>query len=169
MNAPIRIDLVTREIGQIADELRALCIDDERLFLDMLTGETDVEKIVAAILNELDREAGIAEALTLQMAVRKARRDFSERRSEKLRDGLLRVMKAGHLDKLALPEATVSVRPVAAKLVVNDPDAVPSEYQRFKASPDMDLIKADFTPDSPTLPNWLRCEPARQTISVRTK
>jgi hypothetical protein len=166
MNAPIRIDLVTREIAQIADELRDLCVDDERLFLDMLTGESSIEDVMRALLNQEERERGIADALTVQMAERKARRDFAERRIEKVREGLLRVMKAAGLDKLQLPEATISVRPVAANLVVNDPDAVPAEYQRLKPSPDMAAIKEAFDgSDNP--PNWLSIDPARQTISIR--
>lgn len=166
MNAPIRIDLVTREISHIADELRALCIDDERLFLDMLTGESSIEDAMRALYNQEEREKGVCEALTLQMAERKARRDFAERRIEKVREGMLAVMKAAGLDKLPLPEATISVRPVAAKLVVNDPEAVPAEYLRHKPSPDMVAIKEGFDPDG-ELPNWLRCEPAHATIAIR--
>jgi len=168
MNAPIRIDLVTREIAQIADELRALCVDDERLFVDMLTGESRIEDIARALFNQMELEEGIKEALTVQMAERKARRDFAEARIEKCRDGLLRVLNAAGIDKLALPEATISVRPVASKLVVNDPEAVPAEYQRMKPAPDMAAIKEGFDPEG-DLPNWLRVEPAHQTVSVRRK
>lgn len=166
MNAPVRLDLVTREIAQIADELRALCFDDERLFTDMLTGESQIEDIVRALYNQLEDEQGKHEALTVQMAERKARRDFCDRRMEKVREGLLRILQAAQLAKIQLPEATFSVRPVAAKLVVNDPEAVPSDYQRMKPSPDMAKIREGFDPEG-DLPNWLRVEPASQTISIR--
>lgn len=166
MNAPVRLDLVTREIAQIADELRAMCTDDERLFVDMLTGESSIEDVVRALYNQLEAEQGKHEALTVQMSERKARRDFCDRRIEKLREGILRVMQAATLDKLSLPEATFSIRPVAAKLVVNDPDAVPEDYQRQKPVPDMEKIKEGFDPTG-ELPNWLRLEPARETIAIR--
>lgn len=166
--APIRLDLVTREIGQIADELRSLCIDDERLFLDMLTGESSIEEVMRALFNQMEREEGVAEALTVQMAERKARRDFAERRIEKVRDGMLRIMKAASLDKLPLPEATISVRSVPAKLFVAETEAVPADYLKPNPRPDMELVRRDFA-DVDMLPNWIRREPAGLGISVRRK
>lgn len=168
MNAPLRIALITREISQIADDLRSLCIDDDRLFLDMLTGESPIEEVVRALLNEIEREDGKIEALTVQIAERKARRDFAERRKEKIREGLLRVMKAGGLEKLPLPEATISRRSVPAKLVINDHDAVPKACQRAKWLTDMDKVNEKFA-DAKRLPNWVRREPASETVSIRRK
>lgn len=141
---------------------------DERLLVDMVEGETDAFEIVRKLLNEIEIDDGIQAALTEQMAVRKARRDRSEARNEKRRDAIAAIMACVGIDKLPLAEATVSLRTLPAKIAVNDPTAVPEEYTKPNPKPDMDVIKSAFKPGD-ALPNWLRIEPERPSITIRRK
>lgn len=152
------------------EAVRTMLVDDsdERLWLDSLEGETNVFELVSALLSEIEADEGLMAALTEQMAVRKQRRDRAELRISKRREAITAIMECAELDKLALPEATLSRRMTEPKLVVNDPAAVPEEYTVSVPKPSMDNIKAAFTVDGP-LPNWLRVDDARPSLTVRRK
>lgn len=141
---------------------------DERLLVDMVDGETDAIDLVRRLLNEIEIDDGIQAALTEQMAIRKDRRDRSEARNEKRRDAIAAIMACVGIDKLPLAEATVSLRTLPAKIAVNDPAAVPEEYTKPNPRPDMATIRAAFE-HADDLPNWLRREAARPSITVRRK
>lgn len=142
---------------------------DERLLVDMVDGETDAFDLVRKLLNEMEIDDGIQAALTEQMANRKDRRDRSEARNEKRREAIAAIMACVGIDKLPLAEATVSLRTLPAKIAINNAAAVPEEYTKAKPTPDLEKIKAAFSPANDTLPNWLRVEPARPSITVRRK
>lgn len=168
MNAqtPIRVDLVAREISQVAEQLLALCGGDDRLYHDMLAGETSIEAACSKILEMIETEEGNVKALTDQMATRKLRRDASEARIETLKAALQKIMGAGMVKTLKLPEATLSVRPVAAKLKIVDAEAVPEQFTVSTPKPSLTKINESYNADG-ALPNWLTVEPARETISIR--
>lgn len=164
--APIRVDLVTREIAQIAEQLLALCGGDDRLYADMLEGETDINSACSKILEMIETEEGHFQALTDQMSKRKSRRDAAEARIETLKAALQKIMGAGMVKLIKLPEATLSLRPVPARLKIVDHDAVPEQFTTSKVSPSMEKIKETYSVDG-ALPNWLTVEPGRQSISIR--
>ncbi|MGI4744929.1 MAG: siphovirus Gp157 family protein [Janthinobacterium lividum] len=159
-------------IGQV-DALRHMLADqfadDERGWLDALEGETDAFTLIRRLLDAIEAEEGTRTALTEQMDARKVRRDRCDVRIAHQRDAIVAVMRAAALEKLPLPEATLTLRETPEKLAVNDAAAVPDQYQVATFKPSMDAIKADFSPDSPALPNWLRVEPSRPSLTVRRK
>lgn len=167
----MRLDLTLAQINgiklmledQLTDE------DDDRLLIDMIEGETDAFELVRKLLDRIEREEGDRAILTEQMDTRKVRRDRCDNRIKGFRDGIMAVLDAAGVDKLPLPEATLSLRMLDAKLSVNDPRAVPDEYTVSVPKPDMDKIKAAFAPDTPSLPNWLRVEDARPSLTIRRK
>ena len=165
----MRLDITLIQIEAIRTHLADQFEDDERLLLDTLEGQTDAFEIAKRLLDGIERDEGDAAALTEQMASRKARRDRCEARIEARREALMALMQCAGLDKLPLAEASVSLRILPAKIAVNDPAAVPEEYTRPNPKPNMDAIKAAFEPGDETLPNWLRVEPARPSITVRRK
>lgn len=165
MNA--RFDL--SRIALVADELdKLLGGDDERLFHDMLMGESDIDHVVGRIHEQVARD----EEMLIGIGVRKAalveRQDRIERRVEAGRNLIGKVLRAGRLTKLELPEVTYFIRDGKPTLKVVDPDAVPEDFQRVKAEPDKPKINEHFAQLS-ELPNWLVREPARDVISARTK
>lgn len=155
-------------LGAEADMLDELCGGDERLFHDMITGETDIDHIVRRIHEQYARDeemlAGIKERQSA-LAERKAR---VERRRDNAKALIGKVMRVARLTRLELPEVTYSIRDGKPKLVVNDPEAVPADYCRTKTEPDKTAINEAFA-EADDLPNWLRREPAQDVITARTK
>lgn len=157
-------------IARTADELDMLLSgdDDERLFHDMLVGETDIDHIVTRIHEQIARDG----EMLVGIAERKAAITERERRIKARVDaarGLVgKVLRAGHLTKLELPEVTYSIRPGKPSLKVVDEAAVPDEFQRIKREPDKPKINDAFA-EADTLPNWLVREPARDIVTARNK
>jgi hypothetical protein len=164
----VNIDL--RHIAIAADELDKLLggDDDERLFHDMLIGETDIDHIVARIHEQVARD----EETVVGIAERKAALLDRERRIKNRKDAgkalIGKVLRAGHLTKLELPEVTYSVRQGKPGLKVVDADAVPDELQRIFREPDKAAIN-DIYAEAKELPNWLVREPVRDVVTARTK
>lgn len=165
----MRIDLATIHIKAIADALYDAFGDDDRLITDSLEGETDLFELASRLLNSVERDDGEASILKEQIDNRKLRMDRCKSRNDARREALCALMEAARQDKLVLPEATVSLRYLASKIAVNDPNAVPDEYTAIKRVPDKALIDAAFTVDDETLPNWLRVDPSRPSLTVRRK
>ena len=157
-------------IAQAADELDQLLggDDDERLFHDMLVGHTDIDHVVTRIHEQLARD----EEMLVGIGERKSALLDRERRIKSRKDAakalIGKVLRAGHLTKLELPEVTYSVRDGKPSLKVVDPDAVPEELQRIKREPDKAAINLAFA-GVDELPNWLVREEARDVVTGRTK
>ena len=156
------------EIARIADQLDLLCGDDERLFADMLEGETGLFEIVSRLHQQIASDgelvAGIAERQA-SLGERKARLSARVAASKAAVGKFLR---AGMLSKIELSEATYSVRVGKPSLTVVDADAVPAEYTRTKVDPDKTAINEAFANET-ALPNWLVRNPASDVVTARTK
>lgn len=164
MNAPLQM----AEVARIAEQLSALCGDDEQLFHDMLTGESDIDRIVTRIHEQIARDEEMLVGI-------KSRQDAIAERKQRISERVIacratigKFLRAAHLAKLELPEVTYSVRDGKPTLRIVDPAAVPTEFQRVKSEPDKTAINAAFA-ESGTLPNWLGRDPARDIITARTK
>lgn len=164
-----RMDLTKIQVEAIAAHLRDHLEDDERAYLDTLEGETDLFEWVRRLLSKIEEDEGRVAALKEQIGDRNTRKVRAEQRIETNREAIKALLDCAHLDKLVLPEATLSIRTTADALKVNDPAAVPDEYTVPNPKPSMDKIKAAFTPDTPDLPNWLRVEPGRPSLTIRRK
>lgn len=165
----MRLDLTLIQITMIKSMLHDAFEDDERVMLDTIEGETDAFEMTRKLLDGMERDEGDMAVLSEQIAARQARKSRCDARIKTRREGIMAIMECAGVDKLQLAEATLSLREVPAKLAVNAPEAVPDEYTVPKPVPSMDLIKADFSPDDEELPNWLRVEPARPSLTVRRR
>lgn len=152
-------------LAQVADFVRDQS-DDEELLLDMLEGETDLFEIVRKLLDANEDDEGRKAALTEQMNIRKERRDRCDNRINKRRELIRELMEIAGVQKLPLPEATITRQKVKAKVSVKEADAVPQEFCKVVYKPDMEKIKAEYSL-SPILPNWLAVDPERETIVIR--
>lgn len=166
----MNVQIQLAEINRIAEQLAILCDDDERLFADMLEGETDLHSIIGKLHNQYASDgelvAGI-DARQTELAIRKRR--LTDRQAA-TKAAIGKFLRAAMLTKIELPEATYSVRDGKPSLRVVDPEAVPEEYQRIKTEPDKPKINENFGFAPPeTLPNWLTVEPARDVVTARTK
>jgi hypothetical protein len=164
MNAHIGLCALARE----AEGLDTLCGGDERLFHDMILGETNIDRIVLRIHEQVARDdemlVGIAERQRV-LAERK-------KRIEARRDGgkalIGKALRIARLPKLELPEVTYSVRDGKPSLEVVDADAVPDEFCAMKRAPNKSVINAIYA-GSINLPNWLVRREATDIVTGRTK
>lgn len=164
-----RLDLTRIQIEAIATMLRDELGEDERAYLDTLEGQTDLYEWVRRLLGKIEEDEGIEEALTVQISDRTVRKSRAAARIKSSRSAIQALLECARLDKLSLPEASLSIRDTADKLVVNDPKAVPDEYVEQVPKPVMEKIKADFTPKDVALPNWLSVEPGKTSLTIRRK
>ena len=165
----MRLDLTRMQVDAIRINLQDALSDDERAYLDTLEGETDLYELVRRLLGQIEDDEGQQAALAEQIADRTARKQRCGKRIDANREAIMGLLECAGLDKLVLPEATLSVRTVPPRLAVNDPAAVPEDFVDMVPKPSMERIKAQFQPDSDGLPNWLRVEDARPSLTVRRK
>lgn len=116
--------------------------DDDELRADMFEGETDMVPLVSRLLKrklDVDTMVSAIKERKGEIAERQAR---YERQSDGYRTLIKSVMIAADLDKLALPDATVSVTKPRITVEINDLDAIPQGYAKFEKKPDKAAIKA---------------------------
>lgn len=162
----MRLDLTLIQLDMIKRHLADEFQDDERGWLDTIEGETDALEIVRKLLDGIEADEGDDAVLAEQVKARQARQQRCKARIAARRLSIMAIMEAGGLKKLPLPEATLSLGTTKAKLAVNDPAAVPAEYGDTIVKPSMEKIKAAFTGNGP-LPNWLRAEDPRPSLTIR--
>lgn len=122
-----------------------LCPDlelDEQLKLSTLEGETELNELVSLLLDENDDDEGMIEAVKGQIATKRERIARFDRRIEARKNAIVSLMDTAMLTKLALPEATVSVRTLGPRPKVSIEEAVPDAFCKFVRKPDMKLIEA---------------------------
>lgn len=138
----MRIDLTKRQVSAVAAMLHDVLTEDERAYLDTLEGETDLCELVRKLLNEIEQDEGVQSALAEQISDRQARKARAAERVKHNREAIAALLECANLDKLALPEATVSVRQLPPKAIVTDEAAVPDEFCKFTRKPDLTAINA---------------------------
>ena len=116
--------------------------DDEDLRSDMLEGNTSLHDVLSRIV-AIERDANsmvlaIGERAK-ELAVRK---DRYARRKDAMRALLLRLLKAADLNKVSLPEATVSIGKGRAGVEIVDESLLPDNVVKLKREPDKTAIKA---------------------------
>lgn len=127
----------------VADILAAYpeLAEDEELRLDTIEGETNAFDILERLLL-IEREAA-----TMQVAIKKradeldARAARQKRTQEAMRKLMLRIMQAGGVQKLPLPDATLSITKGRQSIEIIDEKAVPPRFLKVVKSPDKVLIK----------------------------
>ena len=140
----MRIDLTKIQVSAVAAMLRDLLEEDERAYLDTLEGETDLYEITAKLLDQIEQDDGTIAALNTQIEDRQARKVRAGERVKANRTAIMALLECANLDKLTLPEATVSMRKVPPKPIVTDELNLPDEFCKFRRSPDMAAIKAEM-------------------------
>lgn len=156
------------EVARIAEQLAILCDDDERLFADMIEGETDLYKIVGRLHNQIANDEELLVGITArQTELAERKRRLTDRKTV-TKAAIGQFMRAAKVAKLELPEATYSVRDGKPKLEIVSADAVPEDFRKVKTEPDKTAINEAFA-DADDLPNWLVREPARDVVTARTK
>lgn len=164
MNAHLDLQRLRRD----AEMLDELCGGDERLFADMLVGETDIDRVVSRIHEQIARDDEILTGIKEREAALKDRKQRIANRRDNAKAFIGRLLRAVYLTKIELPEVTYSVRDGKPSLKIVDAEAVPEELTRIKREPDKAAINEAFEGEA-ALPNWLVREPASDVVTARTK
>ncbi len=138
----MRLDLTKMQVEAVAAMLRDELLEDERLYLDTLEGETDLYELTRRLLDQIEADEGVQTVLAEQISDRQARKLRAGERVKANRTAIMALLECAKLDRLALPEATLSVRQVPPKAIVTDEAAVPEDYCKVIRKPDMAAIKA---------------------------
>lgn len=132
---------VKAEIAKLVDAHPELA-EDEALRLDTIEGETNAYRIIERALEqrqEAEMMAGAVRAREVEMAGRRGR---FERKSEAMKTLIRHIMKAARVDKLQLPEATLSISQSRSSVGIEDPNSLPQGF--YKRVADKAAIKAAF-------------------------
>lgn len=161
------IYLDTRELRQQIDALlieRPELIEDDILRADMIEGATSMHDVLGLLVGLAADADGMANAIKGRaeaLALRKAR---FERRSDAMRSLIQKVMERAELNKVQLPEATLSISFRKPSPIVTDDAALPDEFCKFKRSPDMGKIR-----ETETLPPGCSMSNGRNVLSIRNR
>lgn len=160
----MRTDIALLQVQNVMAALGSHFDDDERLKLDTLEGETDLFAILPKLLDRLEDEEGNIAVLAEQISDRQARKTRATARKDAYREAIANLMACAELDKVTLPEATLSVRQVPPKPIVTDADALPDALCTFTRKPNMAAIK-----EAETLPEGVAFDNGGITLTVRRK
>ncbi|MEL4072259.1 siphovirus Gp157 family protein [Ochrobactrum sp. GPK 3] len=135
------VTVLEREFADLVAAYPELAEDDE-LRADTIEGETDAYRVLGKIL-AIERDANsMALAIGERAKELAARKDRYSRRKDAMRALLLRLLKAADLNKVSLPEATVSVGKGRAGVEIVDESLLPDNVVKMKREPDKTAIKA---------------------------
>jgi len=129
---PPRADAVERAVSHQAqaarDLLASLGDDDEDLRADMVEGETGFNEAVAAAIAEMDNALALSDGVGLLIERYAARRDRMKRRAERIRACIEQAMVMADLTTMRLPAATLTIKSVPPKPLIEDESAIPAEF-----------------------------------------
>lgn len=119
---------------------------DEQAFLDTLEGETDAMDVADALIDKMQSDLALAEAIKAREAELADRRRRIEGRAAACKTSLGILLDAMGSAKLERPLATVSRRPGSLSVQILDEDAIPSQLRTVKTitAPDKAAIKAQI-------------------------
>lgn len=155
-------------IARISEQLAPMCDGDEELLHDMLVGETNIDHLVRRVHEQVMRDGELLVGIKERQDDLAGRKQRIANRQSAMKAAIGKLLRAGRLNKLELPEVTYSVRDGKPALRVVDPEAVPEGFQRVKREPDKTAINEHFA-DASDLPNWLVREPAVDVVTGRVK
>ena len=132
---------VKAEIAKLVEAYPELA-EDETLRADMIEAETNATRIIERALVERNEAEALAGAIKAREIDLCARRGRFERKSEAMRWLIKAVMRAAALDKLTLPEATLSVTKARQTVNVLNVDELPQGFFKTVRQADKTALKS---------------------------
>lgn len=131
---------VRAEIATLLEAYPELA-EDEELRLDMLEGETDLREIVSRALDVRQEAETMSAAIKLRIADLGTRKARYDKRGEAMKRLIKSIMQTAQQDKLALPDASLSITKPRESVNVIDLDALPQGYFKIERKADRTAIK----------------------------
>lgn len=138
--------------------------EDEILRADTFEAETNLNAILEKLVGMAGDAGAMVEAIKMRAAAITDRKKRFERREEAMRALVQKIMERANLNKVQLPEATLSISFRKPAIIVTDEAALPDEYCRFVRLPDMKKLH-----EATTLPAGCSMSNGKNVLSVRTK
>lgn len=160
----MRHDLTMQQVAAVRLMLADQFEEDERGWIDCLEGETDLFELSRRILDRIEADEGAKAELAEQMDSRKVRRDRCDKRIKAQREALAALMECAGLDKLTLPEATVSLRKNPPKPIVINEAVLPDEFCTFTRKPNLAAVR-----EAIPMPPGVALDNGGTSITVRRK
>lgn len=156
--------ILEREIQSLIAAYPELA-EDEELRASMVEGSTEAFDVLARCVAHEAEAKAMSTALASRMDDLKIRVSRFEKRRDAMRDLIFRIMSAADLRKAELPEATLSIRPGVAKVIVENEGDLPDDFWRVTRSVDKaairDALKAGKFVPGATMSN------GEETLSIR--
>lgn len=145
MNAPDRYlhldaQFVKAEIGKLIAAYPELA-EDESLRLDMIEGSTTALGVIERALAERQEAEMLAGAIQARMVDLSERQARFVKKSEAMKSLIKAVMKAALLDKLTLPDATLSITKPRESIGIINLEELPQGFYRTIRQADKAAIK----------------------------
>jgi hypothetical protein len=157
---------VKAEIGKLLAEYPEL-EEDDILQADAIEGETDAMRIIERALNEQREAETMVGAIKAREVDIVARRFRYERKSDAMRQLIKAVMKAAKLDKVSLPDASLSLTKGRQTVGIDKLEDLPQGYFKTIRQADKAAIKASFDAGQP-VPGAILVTGA-EGLTIRTK
>lgn len=138
------MQLDPRQIRQSIENLKIQhpeLIEDDEAWAMSLESETDINSFLTNIVRRIEDTKALVIGTQDRFEELKARKSRFETRIEALRDLAFKMMQATELQKLELPEATLSLRNTPATVVITDEENLPDIACKFERKPDKAKIK----------------------------
>jgi hypothetical protein len=130
----IQIEALLRDYPELAT--------DDFLRADMLEGETDLGEIITSINRMIEDAKALRDGTQGRLDDLLTRRTRFQKRVDFGRDLILKIMEAGQIKKLELPEVTASLKNNPRQLVGDpDPDTLPMEFIKITRTVDRKAIR----------------------------
>ena len=141
--------------------------DDEDAYWDTLDGETDVLDLVGSALEDLNAADGDIEKLSYLIKIYSDRRDIVKYRKDSIKRGLQSILAVTGQKKIPHALATVSLREGSERVMITNPEEIPSQLCKVTRTPDKAEIKKQLLAGEKIEGASLETGPS--TISVRMK
>lgn len=148
--------------------IRDVIGDDEEMIADAVEGETDLTEAISSAVDRIAELNGHQESLETRIKALQDRRDRFEDQAARIKAAIHVAMGQGELRKLELPQATISLRAVPAKVeIINEVEIPPRFWKAQDPKLDkkaiLDALKSGESIDGAKLSN------GGETISIRDK
>lgn len=159
-------EIIRQQIAQLLLMYPELSEDDDARALSV-ESETDAYDYLALIVRQIEDAKALTSGTKERIEELSARKDRYGRRQEALRNLAQRIMEAAELSKAELPCATLSIRRVSPKLIVDDEEKLPDAACKFVRKPDMEKIKAIWESNEPI--SGVHLDNGGQSLTIRVK
>ena len=141
--------------------------EDLDTFWDTLHGETDVLDLVGSALEDLNAADGDIEKLSYLIKIYSDRRDIVKYRKDSIKRGLQSILAVTGQKKIPHALATVSLREGSERVMITNPEEIPSQLCKVTRTPDKAEIKKQLLAGEKI--EGASLETGSSTISVRMK